>query len=193
MKYIKQRKVNEEVSIKDFHIPQDVSDLNKIFNKNGHKLYIVGGAIRDFKTGDTPKDYDLCTDAIPEKVIKMLKPHYRVQLQGEAFGVVVVYTESDPHGMEIATFREDLYDGKLGVTRDPSVNFKGVTIEDDVKRRDLTINGLFFDLETEKIIDLVGGEKDINDKIIRMIGDPELRIKEDPLRILRAIRAACRY
>ena len=184
MKFIKPRIITESTN---FRIPDIIWKLNNVFNDNGHKLYVVGGAVRDFQTGDTPKDFDLCTDAMPEKVIEMLKPFYKVQLQGEAFGVVVVFTPTIPEGMEIATFREDISKG-----RNPEVKL-GVTIEDDVNRRDLTINALFFDLETKKIIDLVGGLNDLKNGIIRMVGDPMERIEEDPLRILRVFRFASRY
>ena len=172
-------------------IPESVKELHLLFKKNSKKLYVVGGAVRDFLNSEKPKDFDLCTDATPDEVLDILGRNYKTNLQGKAFGVVVVYTHDQPKGMEIATFREDQYNDKLGVTRNPDVKFS--TIEKDVERRDLTINGLFFDLDTKEIVDLVGGIEDLNNKIIRMIGDPELRIKEDPLRILRCLRAACRY
>lgn len=187
MKFIKSRHKINENSESEFQIPDIIWKLNDIFNKNGHKLYVVGGAVRDFKTGDIPKDFDLCTDAVPDRVIEILKPYFPVRLQGEAFGVVVV----DPPGydeMEIATFRVDLTKG-----RNPEVKVGGVTIEQDVLRRDISINGLFFDLETKEIIDLVGGVSDLENRVIRMIGNPMERIEEDPLRILRVFRFACRY
>jgi tRNA nucleotidyltransferase/poly(A) polymerase len=169
-------------------IPHSVKELHKIFNKAGKKLYVVGGAVRDFLTGDKPKDFDLATDALPDEVIKILQSsNYDFNLQGKAFGVVVVYTEDDPQGMEIATFREDISKG-----RNPEVKL-GVTIEDDVKRRDLTYNALFYDLEKREIIDLVGGISDMENKLTRMVGDPLERIDEDSLRILRAFRFASRY
>jgi tRNA nucleotidyltransferase/poly(A) polymerase len=91
-------------------IPQSVKDLNEIFKKSGKKLYLVGGSVRDFLTGDKPKDFDLATDALPDEVIKILQSHnYDFNLQGKAFGVVVVYTDDEPMGMEIATFRSDRY------------------------------------------------------------------------------------
>jgi poly(A) polymerase len=171
-------------------IPQSVKDLHKLFAANGKKLYLVGGSVRDFLTGDKPKDFDLATDALPDEVLEILGGKFRTNLQGKAFGVVVVFTKDQPEGMEIATFREDIYDDKLGKTRNPDVKF--TSIENDVLRRDLRINGLFFDLDKNEIVDLVGGVNDIKNGIIGMIGDPDLRIKEDPLRILRAIRMACR-
>lgn len=172
-------------------IPQSVKDLHILFKENNKKLYVVGGAVRDFINHESPKDFDLCTDATPDEVLKIVKG-YRTNLQGKSFGVVVVYTEDQPKGMEVATFREDQYsEEQLGATRNPDVIFS--TIEKDCARRDLTINGLFYDLDKREIVDLVGGIRDLNDKVIRMIGDPNMRIKEDPLRILRCLRAACRY
>jgi len=171
-------------------IPQSVKDLHKLFQSSGKKLYLVGGSVRDFLTGDKPKDFDLATNALPDEVLEIIGDKFRTNLQGKAFGVVVVFTKEVPEGMEIATFREDVYDGKLGKTRNPDVKF--TTIEQDVLRRDLRINGLFYDLDKKEIVDLVGGVDDIKNKVIGMIGDPDLRIKEDPLRILRAIRMACR-
>ena len=172
-------------------IPQSVKELNELFKKSGKKLYLVGGSVRDFLTGDKPKDFDLATDALPDEVLSILGRKYRTNLQGKAFGVVVVYTNDQPMGMEIATFRSDIYDGKLGNSRNPEVKF--TSIEEDVKRRDLSINGLFYDLDKREIIDLVGGLEDLKNKIIRMIGNPDLRIQEDPLRILRVFRFSYRY
>jgi tRNA nucleotidyltransferase/poly(A) polymerase len=171
-------------------IPESVKELHKLFQANGKKLFVVGGAVRDFLNGEKPKDFDLATDALPEEVQKILKG-YKTQLQGEAFGVVVVYTDDQPGGMEIATFREDVYGAKLGQTRNPDVKFS--TIEKDVQRRDIPYNALFFDLDKREIVDLVGGLKDLESKVTRFVGQPELRIQEDPLRILRLFRFNCRY
>jgi len=168
-------------------IPQSVKDLHKLFKASGKKLYLVGGAVRDFLTGDKPKDFDLATDALPDEVLGIIDDKYRTNLQGKAFGVVVVFTKDQPEGMEIATFREDVSKG-----RNPEVKL-GATIEQDVKRRDISFNGLFFDLDTNKIVDLVGGQQDLKDGVTRMIGDPNERFEEDSLRILRAFRFASRY
>ena len=168
-------------------IPQSVKELYELFKSKGKKLYVVGGAVRDFLNNDKPKDFDLCTDALPDEVLEILGSKYRTNLQGKAFGVVVVFTEDEPAGMEIATFREDISKG-----RNPEVKL-GVTIEDDVKRRDLTYNALFYDLDKREIVDLVGGVSDMESKITRMVGDAIERIDEDSLRILRAFRFASRY
>ena len=168
-------------------IPDSVKELHKLFQDKGRKLYLVGGSVRDFLTGDKPKDFDLATDALPDEVLDIVDGKFRTNLQGKAFGVVVVYTKEVPEGMEIATFREDVSKG-----RNPEVKL-GVTIEDDVKRRDLTYNSLFYDLDTRQIVDLVGGKADLESGITRMVGDPIERFDEDSLRILRAFRFASRY
>jgi tRNA nucleotidyltransferase/poly(A) polymerase len=168
-------------------IPQSVKELHTLFQSAGKKLYLVGGSVRDFLTGDKPKDFDLATDALPDEVLEIVGDKFKTNLQGKAFGVVVVYTKEVPEGMEIATFREDVSKG-----RNPEVKL-GVTIEDDVKRRDLTYNSLFYDLDTRQIVDLVGGKEDLQSGITRMVGDPIERFDEDSLRILRAFRFASRY
>ena len=89
-------------------IPESIKKIHSLFMKADRELYLVGGSVRDFKTGDEPKDFDIATNAMPDEVMRILKG-YRKQLQGEAFGVVVVYTDDQPDGIEIATFREDRY------------------------------------------------------------------------------------
>jgi tRNA nucleotidyltransferase/poly(A) polymerase len=134
----------------------------------------------------TPKDYDLATDAVPDKVEEiMAKANFKTLPTGKAFGVINVFTSEGEY--EIATFREDLSGGR----RPDAVSF--TDIEGDVKRRDLTINGLFYDIDTHEIVDLVGGVEDIKNGIVRTVGAPEDRFGEDRLRILRAIRFAGRF
>jgi tRNA nucleotidyltransferase/poly(A) polymerase len=171
-------------------IPSSIKELHNLFKSNGKSLYLVGGSVRDFLNKETPKDYDLATDATPDEILLITKD-YKNHLHGESFGVVVVYTEDTPEGFEIATFRSDIYGDKLGETRNPDVIF--TTIDKDVLRRDLTYNALFYDLDKQEVIDLVGGVEDIKNKITRFVGEPELRIMEDPLRILRLIRFTTRY
>lgn len=172
-------------------IPQSVKDLQVLFKSNSKNLFVVGGAVRDFLNGEAPKDFDLATDATPDQVLEIIGKKYRTTQQGKAFGVIVVYTEDQPKGMEIATFREDQYNDKLGLTRNPDVKFS--TIEKDVERRDIPYNALFYDLENKKIVDLVGGQEDLKNKKTRFVGNPDLRIEEAPLRILRLLRFNCRY
>lgn len=171
-------------------IPNSIKELHQLFKQHGKDLFLVGGSVRDYIMDQAPKDFDLATSATPEQVLSILKD-FKTKRQGEAFNVVVVFTHDAPKGMEIATFREDIYGDKLGKTRNPDVKLS--TIDKDVFRRDLTYNALFFDLDKQEIIDLVGGIKDIKQKTSKFVGNPQLRIMEDPLRILRILRFSSRY
>lgn len=167
-------------------IPNDIREIQSAFKARGFKLFLVGGAVRDAFLGLFPKDYDLATDALPDDVEDIMRSlKLRTLATGKAFGVINVFTEDNE--FEIATFREDIGSGR----RPDSVSF--TTIEGDVKRRDLTINALFYDIETSEIVDLVGGLDDLSQGIIRTVGSAEDRFGEDRLRILRAIRFAARF
>ncbi len=160
------------------NLPNDIKMLSNFFTSEGYKLYLVGGCIRDTFLGKTPKDYDVCTNAMPDTVISILE-NYSIEynLQGEHFAVVVAKMEEGDY--EIATFRKDI---KVeGDNRNPKVQL-GVTIEEDCRRRDFTCNALFMDLQERQIIDLVGGVQDIHNKIIRSVGNPDERFDEDHLR-----------
>jgi tRNA nucleotidyltransferase/poly(A) polymerase len=168
-------------------IPDDLRELSNIFSNEGQELYIVGGAVRDALLNKTPKDYDLATGAAPEAVIDIVsqEPSNKVDLTGKSFGVVRVWT-AEGNEYEIATFRRDIGTGR----RPDSVEF--TSIEDDVKRRDLTINALFYDMRTGEVVDYVGGIEDVKNGIVRAVGNPIERFDEDRLRILRAVRFAGR-
>jgi len=168
-------------------IPDSIKDIHKIFQEKGKKIYIVGGAIRDYLKGDTPKDFDLTTNALPDEVLSYLESKYKTNIQGKSFGTIVVYPKDQPDGVEITTFRQDITKG-----RNPQVKL-GVTIEDDVKRRDITFNALFYDLYSKEIVDLTGGKNDLENNLVKMVGDPIERFDEDSLRILRTFRFASRY
>jgi tRNA nucleotidyltransferase/poly(A) polymerase len=170
----------------NMYIPEDIIELHNLFKRYGKKLYVVGGAVRDVLMEKQPKDYDLATDALPNETIKITKDYEHVLDGSEEHGVVKVKIPSEPSGIEIATFREDIGKGR----RPDSVKF--TTIEDDVKRRDLTINALFYDIDKREIVDLVGGLEDIENKKIRTVGKAIERFEEDALRKLRAIRFAGR-
>lgn len=170
----------------DIPIPQDIQQIQDVFKKNGYKLYIVGGAVRDFLLNKKIKDYDLATDAVPDMVEEMMQEAgFRTLPTGKAFGVINVFTNQGEY--EIATFRTDIGSGR----RPDGVSF--TNIEGDVKRRDLTINALFFDIDTKEIVDLVGGVEDLKKGIVRTVGAAQDRFGEDRLRILRAIRFAGRF
>ena len=162
-------------------IPSDILKIQKGFKKNGKKLYVVGGAVRDAILGKSPKDFDLATDAKPDEVLKIAKDLGMKTVEvGKSFGVVMV------GGHEIATFRKDIGKGR----RPSSVDY--TDIEGDVRRRDLTINALFYDIDRKEIVDLVGGIADLKKKNIRTVGKASERFDEDPLRKLRALRFQAR-
>ena len=182
------RLLTEAKNTLKMNVPSDILDLHKLFKKNGKELFIVGGAVRDALLGKKPKDFDLATDAFPAEVIDIVtKAGYSTTGEvGHQFGVVIVNVPSDPAGVEVATFREDIGKGR----RPDAVEYS--TIDKDVLRRDLTINALFYDMGKEIVVDLVGGLEDIKNSKIRTVGVAADRFAEDPLRKLRALRFAGR-
>lgn len=184
----------------EMRLPSPVFDLMLAFAARGRKLYVVGGAVRDAVMGKEPKDIDLATDAPPDEVTQIVAEtavalsdeKWESDLTGQAFGVIRARLRATMRVIdtlcefEIATFREDLSMG-----RHPEVRF--ATIKEDVQRRDLTVNALFYDIGTQEIVDLVGGLDDIAKGIIRTVGKPEDRFAEDRLRVLRAIRFSGRF
>ena len=165
-----------------------ISIVRKLRDEGNH-AYLVGGCVRDLLLGREPADYDVATDAAPEEVMRIFPETYAV---GARFGVVLVpESKADAGGhVEVATFRSDIgySDGRhpdqVRYTRDA---------REDVQRRDFTINGLLLDPVSGEVLDYVGGQKDLQAKIVRAIGDPALRFTEDKLRMLRAVRFAARF
>jgi poly(A) polymerase len=157
---------------------------------SGYQAYLVGGCVRDILLGREPADYDVATDATPDRVEEIFPNSLTV---GAQFGVVVVIAESSEENnlqVEVATFRSDVgySDG-----RHPDAVLYTKSTEEDVKRRDFTINGLLLDPKTNEVLDYVGGRDDLDAGIIRAIGQPEARFREDKLRMLRAVRFAARF
>lgn len=150
----------------------------------GFRALWAGGCVRDMLMGQVPRDYDIATNADLQQVIGIF-PH--AQVVGAHFGVVIVRL-GDYH-YEVARFRRDL--GYSDGRRPDGVVF--VDEEEDAKRRDFTINGMFYDPVADVVLDYVGGQVDLKKKMIRTIGDPHARFREDRLRMLRAIRFGCRY
>ncbi len=147
----------------------------------GHEAYFCGGCVRDQAMGRSPKDYDIATGARPEEVQALFPRTHPVGVQ---FGVVLVVEEDE--AFQVATFRTE--SGYSDGRRPDSVAYGGA--EEDVRRRDFTINGLLYDPISGRVIDLVGGLDDIGGRIVRTIGDPRERFGEDHLRLLRAVRLA---
>jgi poly(A) polymerase len=152
---------------------------------HGHQAYFVGGCVRDLELGREPADYDVCTDARPDRVQELFPRSLAV---GAKFGVILVVDEAAQ--VEVATFRSDIgySDG-----RHPDQVVYSEASEEDVRRRDFTINGLLMDPATKEVLDFVGGRADLKAGIVRAIGDPLLRFQEDKLRMLRAVRFTARF
>ena len=161
------------------------TEIVKRLRAKGFQAYLVGGCVRDLVMGREPADYDVATDATPGQVIKLFPDSLTV---GARFGVVVVPSEEGD--VEVATFRND---GRYADGRHPDEVSFAKTAEEDVKRRDFTINGLLYDPASEKVLDYVGGQADIQRRVVRTIGNPEERFAEDRLRMLRAVRFAARF
>jgi tRNA nucleotidyltransferase (CCA-adding enzyme) len=156
--------------------------LEKIYHRlvdNGHKAYLAGGCVRDALLGIAANDLDLATDATPEAIEKLFPKTVAV---GKAFGVMLVI--EDGISFEVATFRSD---GSYKDGRRPE-NVVFTTPEEDALRRDFTVNALFYDLHEGRVLDFVGGLKDLADKKIKAVGIPHERFQEDHLRLLRAVR-----
>jgi len=150
--------------------------------RNGHETYIVGGCVRDLLLGRKPKDFDIGTVAWPKTVRSLIRYS---RIIGRRFRLVHVPRDQEIY--EIATFRREKNERDEEKGRDLGENYYG-TSEQDAWRRDFTVNAIFYDPIAEELVDFVGGLKDIQKKVIRSIGDPVYRFREDPVRILRAIR-----
>jgi poly(A) polymerase len=160
-------------------------EIIRLLHSKGRLAYLVGGCVRDRLLGQNPKDYDVATDATPDEILEYYPEANPV---GSHFGVVLVRDEAGD-AVEVATFRsdQDYRDGR----RPDRVRFE-TDPRQDVIRRDFTINALLEDPLTGQLLDYVGGRADLQNRIIRAIGDPEQRFQEDHLRLLRAVRFAAR-
>ncbi|MCK4658887.1 MAG: CCA tRNA nucleotidyltransferase [Phycisphaerae bacterium] len=155
--------------------------VSEILRQNGFQALLAGGCVRDLLLEVEPKDYDVATNATPDQVVSLF---HRTEKVGAQFGVVLVRIKGCM--IEVATFRSD---GDYSDGRHPdSIRF--VSAEEDARRRDFTINGMFFDPQSGRIIDYVGGQADLRAKLVRAIGEPARRFAEDHLRMLRAVRFA---
>ena len=152
---------------------------------HGHQAYWAGGCVRDHLLGRAPYDYDVATSAHPEEIRGAFK-HRKTLAIGAAFGVMTVVGPRGAGQVEVTTFRQDV---SYSDGRHPDrIEFSSP--EEDAKRRNFTINGMFFDPVENRVIDFVGGEADLRAGIVRAIGDAQARFTEDKLRMLRAVRFA---
>lgn len=164
-----------------FNLPVEVKDIISNFKKNGFEIYVVGGAVRDLLMGKIVYDWDFTTNATPEDILKL----YPDAFYDNKYGTVGINIDDFDEPFEITTFRTEhgYSDG-----RRPDKVAWGSSLEEDIKRRDFTINALAFD--GEKVIDLYDGQKDLKNKVLRAVGDPNERFNEDALRMMRAVRIA---
>jgi len=176
-----------EHSLSRNHISASALKVLYRLHKAGYQAYLVGGSVRDLLLRCEPKDFDVVTDARPEEVKKLFR---NCRLIGRRFRLAHIYF-GWREIIEVATFRgaseDEAHRSEHGmILRD---NVYG-TLEDDIWRRDFTVNALYYNISDFTVVDYPGGVEDLNQKIVRMIGDPEQRFREDPIRILRAIRFA---
>jgi poly(A) polymerase len=166
--------------------PRELAEkICRVLVEAGHEAFFVGGCVRDLVLGRAPADYDVATDAPPDRVESLFPGSLTV---GAKFGVVAVVEEGIQ--VEVATFRSDI---SYSDGRHPDRVAFSRSAADDVRRRDFTINGLLMDPRSGEVIDLVGGRADMDGRLIRAIGDPERRFAEDKLRMPRAVRFAARF
>lgn len=159
-----------------------------ILNAAGYEAYIVGGAVRDMLRGAAPDDIDIATTAIPEQIIALARRQaWQAVTVGAAFGVVRVVAEG--RGYELATLRSERYGAD---SHRPAAVTLGASLEQDLARRDFTINAMAMN-DAGQIIDLFGGQKDLAARLIRAVGEPQQRFAEDGLRLFRAARFAARF
>ncbi len=164
-------------------VPDYVREPAKLLEQNGFEVYVVGGAVRDTLLGRKVNDYDLCTSASADEMLRIFAD-YRTVTSGIKHGTVAVI--SDGHAVEITRFRVD---GEYADSRHPLAVRAAKTVEEDLARRDLTVNAMAYS-PTRGIIDPFGGRADIERRTIRTVGDPCVRFAEDALRIMRVFRFA---
>ena len=177
----------DEHPIRHHMIDRDAMKVLKVLRDNGYAGYLVGGGVRDLYLGRTPKDFDISTDARPGQIRKLFRNSRTI---GRRFRLVQVFF----HGkeLEVSTLRSLSEFDLDGPEQVLAPNNTYGSLGEDAQRRDLTVNGLFYEIENNTIIDYVDGIADLDKSVIQFIGEPDRRITRDPVRMLRAIRHAAR-
>lgn len=165
-------------------LPLDIQKIISCLAQANHEAFVVGGCVRDFLQNKRPKDWDITTSATPTQMRAALK-NYKLVPTGEQYGTLTVVVNSESY--ELTTYRAD---GNYTDGRRPDSVLFSKHLKEDLKRRDFTINAMAYNTETG-LVDLFGGFLDLQNKIIRCVGNPNDRFKEDALRIMRAVRFAC--
>jgi poly(A) polymerase/tRNA nucleotidyltransferase (CCA-adding enzyme) len=171
--------------VQKFTIPNEIKYITETLEKAGFEAFLVGGCVRDIMLNREPKDWDITTNAVPDQIIGLFSDTFYENKFGTV-GVVNKETENEKlRVVEVTPFRiESEYSDK----RHPDSVIFSQNIEDDLKRRDFTMNSLAYSVSENKVVDIFNGERDIKDKIIRAVGNPSDRFNEDALRIIRAVR-----
>lgn len=172
------------MQIKPSDIPGEVLEITKKLEKQGFRAWVVGGCIRDLLIGKKPKDWDIATDATPEHIQGLFENTFYTN----DFGTVGIVTDTPDETLKVVEATPFRLEGKYSDARRPDSVMFSKNLEDDLKRRDFTINALAFSPSKNELVDLYEGIKDIKDNVVRAVGEPEERFAEDALRILRAIR-----
>jgi poly(A) polymerase len=180
---------NPDGVIPRFLLDSDAVKILRRLRRQGFEAYLVGGGVRDLLLGRTPKDFDIATSARPEEVKRLFR---NCRIIGRRFRLAHVFFREKI--IEVSTFRALIDPVENGGGDDLLIRNDNVfgTAEQDAVRRDFTINGLFYDVERGEVIDYVGGREDLDRRVICTIGDPDIRFREDPIRMLRAIKFAAR-
>ena len=174
------------MNIRMSNIPTEVQEVAKTLENKGFEAYLVGGCTRDLFLGKTPKDWDLTTDAHPEQIQALFPEHYA----NNDFGTVGIKTESEDDSLKIIEVTPYRSEGTYSDARRPDQVTFGVSLEEDLKRRDFTFNALAYRITTGDLVDLFGGAEDLKAKRLKAVGNADERFAEDALRMMRAVRLA---
>ncbi|MHB8651646.1 MAG: CCA tRNA nucleotidyltransferase [Minisyncoccota bacterium] len=169
-----------------YEVPIEVSRITQTLENAGFEAYLVGGCVRDLVVGKKPKDWDITTNALPDDIQKLFENTF----YENDFGTVGVVNETEDETLKVVEITPYRLEGKYTDKRRPDEITFADNLEDDLKRRDFTVNAMAYSVSKGHIIDLYKGQQDIKDKTIRTVGDPTERFNEDSLRLLRAVRFA---
>jgi putative nucleotidyltransferase with HDIG domain len=180
----------ESLKLSPIKIPENVSRVTQILKDNAFEAYLVGGCVRDLVIHQEPKDWDITTNAIPEQIIEIFEKEGLRVVYENSFGTVAIIFETEEiaspyRQIEITPYRKE---GVYSDFRHPDEVSFSKDINDDLKRRDFTVNALAYDIQKDILVDLYEGISDIRQKVITCVGSPDERFQEDALRMMRAIR-----
>ena len=174
------------MTIQPTSIPSEIKKVAETLEKTGFEAYMVGGCTRDLMLGKTPKDWDFTTNAKPEEIQAIFPDNYA----NNDFGTIGIKTEAEDESLQIIEVTPYRTEGTYSDARRPDTVTFGVSLAEDLKRRDFTVNALAYRITTGELTDLFDGQKDLADKRLKTVGDPDERFGEDALRMMRAVRLA---